>query len=136
MSFNPLVEVGVALILREGRYLIARRKPHVHMGGLWEFPGGKCEEGECPEECVRREVLEELGVEITPPIYLMRHTHEYVEKTVALIVFDCSIKRGEPEALDCAEFRWVRPHEIGELEFPPADVPIITVLLEREGEGR
>ena len=131
MHTKPHIQVGVALIIRDGRCLISQRKPHVHLGGLWEFPGGKCEAGESLEDCTRREVSEELGVEIHQLVYVMTHYHEYSEKSVDLVVFDCSIIRGEPVAIDCADFRWVKPEHLCEFEFPPADAPIISVLLQR-----
>ncbi|TLY30105.1 MAG: NUDIX domain-containing protein, partial [Nitrospirae bacterium] len=69
------IQVAAGLILHEGRYLIAQRKVGVHLGGLWEFPGGKCEPGESLEDCLRRELREELGIEITTlvPFHVIRH---------------------------------------------------------------
>ena len=131
MCKKPYIQVGAALIIKGEHYLIARRKRHVHLGGLWEFPGGKCEDGEELEECVRREVLEELGLEVTQPVFLMAHIYEYNEKTVNLNFFQCSILQGEPKALDCADFRWVKPEEFCEYEFPPGDAPVINMLLQQ-----
>lgn len=123
-----VVEVAAGLVYREGRYLIARRKPGVHLGGFWEFPGGKREPGETLEECLRRELLEELSICIDVPIPFQIVRHEYAEKTVELHFFHCRIETGHAAAIDCAEIRWVWPHELGDFEFPPADRPIIEAL--------
>ena len=130
-----VVEVAAGLVYREGRYLIARRNPGVHLAGFWEFPGGKCEVGETLEECLRRELFEELGVHIDVPIPFQIIRHEYEEKTVELHFFRCQIETGQATAIDCAEIRWVWPHELGDFEFPPADRPIIEAL-QRQTMGR
>ena len=129
-----VVEVAAGLVYREGRYLIARRKPDVHLGGFWEFPGGKREPGETLEECLRRELLEELSICIDVPIPFQIVRHEYAEKTVELHFFRCRIETGQATAIDCAEIRWVWPHELGDFEFPPADRPIIEAL-RRQSRG-
>ena len=129
MPEKPWIQVAAALIENEGRYLITRRNEGVHLGGLWEFPGGKCEAGESFESCVQRELLEELGIEITQPQFYMTLHHEYPEKTVELKFFSCSIHRGEPNPLGCAEFCWVRAAELTHFEFPPADMPVLSRLV-------
>jgi len=122
------IQVAAGLILREGRYLIARRKVGVHLGGLWEFPGGKCEPGESLEDCLRRELREELGIEITTPVPFRVTRHEYPEKTVELHFFRCSILDGQAQALDCEDLCWVIPEQLTKFEFPPADQPLIQAL--------
>lgn len=123
-----VVEVATGLIYREGRYLIARRGPGVHLAGFWEFPGGKREADETLEACLRRELFEELGIQIDVPIPFQVVRHEYAEKIVELHFFHCKIETGQAAAIDCAEIRWVWPHELGDFEFPPADRPIIEAL--------
>jgi 8-oxo-dGTP diphosphatase len=123
-----VVNVAAGLVYREGRYLIARRNPGVHLAGFWEFPGGKCEFGETLEECLGRELFEELGIRIEVPIPFQVVRHEYAEKIVELHFFHCRIKTGQATAIDCAEIRWVWPQELGDFEFPPADRPIIEAL--------
>jgi len=130
-----VVEVAAGLIYREGRYLIARRGPGVHLAGFWEFPGGKREPDETLEACLRRELFEELGIQIDVPVPFQVVRHEYVEKIVELHFFHCKIDTGQAAAIDCAEIRWVWPHELGDFEFPPADRPIIEALL-RQNSGR
>jgi mutator protein MutT len=123
-----IIEVAAGLVVREGRYLIAKRKADTHLGGLWEFPGGKREPGESLEDCLRRELREELGIDVTPPVHFHVIRHEYPEKTVELHFFRCAISRGEAAALDCEEVRWVMPGEMANYEFPPADRPLIEAL--------
>jgi len=124
----PVIEVAAGLILREGRYLIARRKADSHLGGLWEFPGGKREAGESLTDCLQRELREELGIDVKGPVHFRMIRHEYPGKTVELHFFRCTIRRGEARALDCEEIRWVSPGELTNYEFPPADRPLLEVL--------
>ena len=123
-----VIEVAAGLIHRNGRYLIARRKAGVHLAGYWEFPGGKREAGETLEECLRRELREELNVRVDIPVPYRIVRHEYPEKVVELHFFRCVIESGEAEALDCAELRWVFPEEFSQFEFPPADGVILEAL--------
>lgn len=125
-----VVQVAAGLIVRGGRYLIARRKADVHLGGFWEFPGGKREGGESLEACLRRELREELGIEITPPVFFQAVRYDYPEKTVELHFFRCSIAAGEERALDCDEIRWATLMELSDFEFPPADRPLVEILMQ------
>jgi len=132
MAVAEPVQVAAALIAHEGRYLLTRRKADVHLGGLWEFPGGKREPGESLEECLRRELREELGIEITEPVPYQIVRHAYPEKTVELHFFRCSIKDGNPRPLGCEALQWVPPEEMTRLPLPPADRPLVKAL---QGEG-
>ncbi len=123
-----IIEVAAGLIQRDGRYLIARRKAGVHLAGYWEFPGGKREDGESLEECLRRELREELNVQVDIPVPYRIVRHEYPEKIVELHFFRCVIESGEAEALDCAELRWVLPEDFNQFTFPPADGVILESL--------
>jgi 8-oxo-dGTP diphosphatase len=131
-----IVEVAAGLIYHEGRYLIARRRSDVHLGGYWEFPGGKREPGETLEECLQRELLEELSVRIDAPVPFQIIRHDYPDKTVELHFFRCVIQSGQAAALDCAEIRWVFPAEMAAFTFPPADRPIIEALRREAAERR
>lgn len=127
-----VIEVAAGIIAHEGRYLIARRKAGSHLGGLWEFPGGKRETGETLEECLHRELWEELNVRISAPTPFQIIRHEYPEKIVELHFFCCCIEAGIAIARDCAELRWVYPHEMAAFEFPPADHPVIAALQQKK----
>ncbi|WP_053379854.1 (deoxy)nucleoside triphosphate pyrophosphohydrolase [Nitrospira moscoviensis] len=123
-----VVEVAAGLIHHAGRYLIARRKPGVHLAGYWEFPGGKREAGESFEDCLRRELFEELSVRIDVPVPYRIIRHEYPEKTVKLHFYRCAIEAGQAAPIECAEIRWVLPEELPRYKFPPADRIIIEAL--------
>jgi len=125
---SEVIQVAAGIIERNGRYLITRRKSGVHLAGLWEFPGGKREAGESLECCLRRELREELGIEIENVARLSSVQHEYPEKRVELHFFTCSISGGELRALGCDDYRWVPPDEFDQYEFPPADRPILDLL--------
>src|SRR5438132_14172490 len=102
-SFMPhhSIEVAAGLVFRDGQLLITQRPRDDHLGDLWEFPGGKREPGETLEQCLRRELREELGIEIAVGELLDFVTHEYPEKTVHLKFYRCAWRRHEPRALDC-----------------------------------
>ncbi|MFM8550843.1 MAG: (deoxy)nucleoside triphosphate pyrophosphohydrolase [Nitrospiraceae bacterium] len=125
---EAIVQVAAGLIMQDGLYLIARRKAGSHLGGLWEFPGGKQEAGESLEDCLRRELREELGIEITQPLLYRTFRHDYSDKSVELHFFRCSIGAGQARALDCEEFRWVAPEELSLFECPAADRSLIEEL--------
>ncbi len=123
--------VTAAVIDHDGAYLVTRRLRGTHLEGYWEFPGGKCADGESLTECLRRELIEELGsdADIGPEMYTV--THAYPERVVELHFFQCTL-RGEARALLGQEMRWVRRAELRELDFPPADAELIDLLcLER-----
>lgn len=122
------IQVAAALLTQEGRYLITQRRAGVHLGGLWEFPGGKREPGESLEDCLRRELREELGIEIAPPVPFRVIRHEYPEKSVELHFFRCAIASGLPRPLGCADLRWVAPEELDQFPLPPADQPLVEAL--------
>lgn len=129
-----VIEVAAGLIHGHGRYLIARRKPGVHLAGFWEFPGGKREAGESFTECLQRELLEELNIHIDLPVPYQIVKHGYPDKIVELHFFRCTIEQGEPVPLGCEEIRWVSPEELTLFKFPPADHAIIQAL-QREALG-
>lgn len=128
MKHSQTVQVAAGLIVSEGRYLLTRRKAGVHLGGFWEFPGGKREPGESLEDCLRREVREELGIEIANPTLFRVIHHDYPEKSVELHFFRCAIMDGQARLLGCDDLRWVAPEELASVELPPADRPLIEAL--------
>ena len=129
MAEKEILQVAAAVIEHRGRYLITCREAGVHLAGYWEFPGGKREADETFEACARREVFEEVGIEITATELLMITNYDYPDKSVELHFFTCSLARGEPRRLGCVDFRWVRPDELTEYSFPPADQPVVARLL-------
>jgi 8-oxo-dGTP diphosphatase len=121
------VVVTAAVIERDGAFLIARRPAGVHLAGLWEFPGGKCDPGETLRECLSREILEELGCGVVVGEEIYRTSHDYPERTVQLHFFDCRLE-GEPAAKIGQELRWVPRAALSSLSFPPADHQLIERL--------
>ncbi len=126
----PNVVVAAAIIESRGKILLTRRKLDVHQGGLWEFPGGKQEVGETLEQCLRRELKEELDLEVDAVQYFHHLRHRYPEKEVELHFFTCSILRGDPKPLGSLEMAWVPKHELALHDFPEADLPVLSKILE------
>ncbi|MBW4644113.1 MAG: 8-oxo-dGTP diphosphatase MutT [Goleter apudmare HA4340-LM2] len=132
-SIVPHKIIGVAVIWNEqAQILIDRRRPEGAMGGLWEFPGGKIEPGETVQECIQREIYEELGIEIAVGEHLITIDHTYTHLRVTLTVHHCHHLTGVPQALECDEIRWVSLTELEQFTFPQANVQIIAALREFE----
>ena len=121
------VEVVAAVIERDGKILITRRPAGTHLAGLWEFPGGKPERGESPEEALRREIREELGADASVGERLDTIDWHYPDKRVRLLFFRCLL-REEPRPLEGQEMAWVLPADLGRYEFPAADAALIERL--------
>lgn len=124
----PHKVIGVAVIWKDQRILIDRRKPEGLLGGLWEFPGGKLEPGETIEECIQREIREELAIEIEVGEQLIVVDHTYTHFRVTLNVHHCQYVAGEPQAIECDEIRWVSVNELSDYPFPKANIKIIEAL--------
>ena len=125
----PHYEVTAAVIWNDdGRVLIAQRKAGDMLGGLWEFPGGRREPGETLAECLQREMREELDLEIAvgEPVTIVRHAYSHFR--ITLHAFHCRVVSGEPQALGCADFRWVQLSELARFPFSVADQKIIVAL--------
>jgi 8-oxo-dGTP diphosphatase len=123
-------EVVAAVIERDGKILLTRRREGTHLGGLWEFPGGKRKPGEDPAEALRREIREELGADLVVGDALERLDWDYPGKRVRLCFFRCALQ-GEARPLEGQEMAWVARAELGRYEFPAADA----VLVERLSRG-
>ena len=128
---NPtMTVVAVALVDAEKRVLLQQRAPGRAMAGLWEFPGGKVEDGETPEQALVREIEEELGVTLDP-VELTSScfaSADIGERHMILLLYLCRCWRGDPAPLDAAALRWVTPAEMRRLPMPPADEPLIPLL--------
>lgn len=125
-----MIEVGCAIIIHAGKILVSKRLEGSHLGGLWEFPGGKRQADESMPECLRREILEEIDLEIEP-LYLWRlMRHDYPEKSVELHFYFCKPISLEPKVrpLEVQEIRWVLPRNLHLLDFPEADASILSEL--------
>ncbi|MCT8971474.1 (deoxy)nucleoside triphosphate pyrophosphohydrolase [Microbaculum marinisediminis] len=128
---RPLVLVAaVALVDVDGRVLIARRPMGKPMEGLWEFPGGKVEPGETPEDALTRELEEELGITVhdscLAPLTFASHGYESFHLLMPLFV--CRRWKGDVRPLEGQELAWVRPLRLGDYPMPPADLPLVPML--------
>jgi mutator protein MutT len=125
---GQMIEVAAALVFHNGKLLITQRNAGAHLGGLWEFPGGKREANETFEQCLVREINEELGVEISVGKLLEEITHSYDKETVFLKFFICELLCGEPQTLACAAFKWIGKPELADHKFPAADARLLEKL--------
>ncbi len=127
----PLVLVAAcALIDADNRVLIAKRPEGRPLAGLWEFPGGKVEQGETPEDALIRELFEELSVRVTNPCLapLTFSSYDYPEFHILLALFVCRRWEGSPVPREAQEIKWVRANRLREFPMPPADEPLISHL--------
>jgi mutator protein MutT len=124
------VEVVAAVVERDGRYLITRRLEGTHLAGLWEFPGGKILPGEQPENALRRELKEELGVDAAVGELIQTVDWTYPEKSVRLLFFRCALA-AEPTPLEGQEMRWIAGADLRSYSFPEADATLIARLSRR-----
>jgi 8-oxo-dGTP diphosphatase len=122
--------VAAALAEADGRVLLQQRAPGRAMAGLWEFPGGKVDEGELPEAALVRELQEELGINIAEAdlVPACFASAPLGERHMILLLYLCRRWQGEPRPLDAAALQWVEPAAMGALAMPPADAPLVGLL--------
>jgi len=122
------IQAAIALIERDGRYLIAQRRARDFLGGYWEFPGGKRKSGESWEACLRRELREELGVSVRAIRLFDGFRYRYTGRAVVFKIFRCTIAGGRPRPLDAQTLRWVPASRLARYRFPPANRFLIARL--------
>jgi mutator protein MutT len=123
-----VIQVAAGLVFAGGKLLITQRRDQDHLGGLWEFPGGKLETGETFEHCLVRELQEELGIAVRVGAEIEDLTHAYPEKTVRLKFFCCELLEGEARPIHCQAVAWVTQYELRQYRFPAADAQLLTML--------
>lgn len=122
------IDVAAGLVFRQGKLLITQRRLTDHLGGLWEFPGGKVEPGETFESCLQRELREELGIEIAIREQIEDLIHHYPDRTVRLKFFTADWQSGEPHPHACANLTWVTKDQLSTFQFPAADARLLDQL--------
>ena len=125
-----MTEVVAALIWRGDKFMICQRPAHKARGLLWEFVGGKVEQGETKEDALIRECKEELNILLSVDDVFMDIVHEYPDITVHLTLFNATISEGEPQKLEHNDIQWIAANEIPNYEFCPADKEILARICE------
>lgn len=126
-----IIPVTCAIIFFEGKVLATQRSEKMDLPGKWEFPGGKVEQGETSEECLKREILEELAIEIEISEQLTPVEFSYVQKAIRLIPFAAWWKAGQIHPSEHAQYAWVEKKDLFSLNWAPADLPIVHELQEK-----
>ncbi|TPK94161.1 (deoxy)nucleoside triphosphate pyrophosphohydrolase [Mesorhizobium sp. B2-4-12] len=127
-----LLVAACALVDADGRVLLAQRPQGKQLAGLWEFPGGKVEPGETPEQCIIRELHEEIGIETEIPCLapLTFASHSYDDFHLLMPLFVCRRFRGIAQPREGQALKWVRPKQMRDYPMPPADAPLIPFLID------
>ncbi|ULQ55428.1 (deoxy)nucleoside triphosphate pyrophosphohydrolase [Flavihumibacter rivuli] len=123
-----IIKVVCGIIFNDNKVFICRRKPEKALGGYWEFPGGKIEEGETNEISLCRELFEELGMKIEVKDYFITSHHDYGNFTIELIAYRCKFIGASFQLTDHDKFEWVSVSEITKWNLAPADIPIAKEL--------
>lgn len=126
---HPVKSVVGALIVQEGRYLLTQRPANAVLPLLWEFPGGRVEQGETDEEALSRELGELMGVRVTVGRQVLRVRHSYEDYDIDFRVYDCTLEPGEIRHLRVRDHRWVPEEELESVSFPAADKKTLDLLL-------
>jgi 8-oxo-dGTP diphosphatase len=130
VSMRIILVVACALIDPDGRVLIAQRPATKNMGGLWEFPGGKVEPGETPEDTLIRELREELGITVKADCLapFTFASHAYADFHLLMPLYVCRRWEGIPQPIEHPQLKWVRPKDMSSYPMPPADLPLVPML--------
>ena len=134
-SSKKHIHVAAALIMHRGKLLITRRPEGRHFEGMWEFPGGKLESNESLRQCLKREIREELGMDVSVNRRILTVQQEYDERIVTLNFFECACFRGSPKSLEGQEVLWVDLEDLRQYPFPPPDEKIIETLIAQKKHG-
>lgn len=125
---KPHIEVAAGIIRRGGQILISQRGGNSHLAGYWEFPGGKRKSGESFEECLIREIREELNIDVAIERLFEEITYEYSEKIVTLHFFLCTVQMGDVKAMEGQSYAWAEIAALSQYTFPPADRAVLIKL--------
>ncbi|MFM2042833.1 MAG: hypothetical protein RLY86_1409 [Pseudomonadota bacterium] len=127
---KSVLVVAVALIDADGRVLLAQRPPGKQLAGMWEFPGGKVQPGETPEQALVRELKEELGIDTAESCLapLTFASHRYETFHLLMPLYACRVWKGTPQGMEGQDLAWVRPVRMKDYPMPPADIPLVAAL--------
>ena len=125
---KQILTVVAAIIKLDGKYLITKRPAKTHMGGFWEFPGGRVKDGESYTVALERELLEETNLKIKVGDLFQDISHEYEDRIIHLLFYNSIITSGKPLPLECDEIKWISPNEFFNYQFPPADGKLVNLL--------
>lgn len=125
---KDIVQVTAAIMENEGKIIIAQRKSSDHLSGKWEFPGGKIEHGEAPEECLARELKEEFDIDVKVGEFLASNIHHYDHISIELMAYRASWVAGAISMNDHEAYRWIAIDQLADFEFAPADIPFVDML--------
>lgn len=128
-QMKPHLRVTAAMIEKDGTFLCARKAEGKSLAGYWEFPGGKLEAGETPQECLARELKEELNIECKVIAHITTNIHEYDDKTVELMAYSVEWVSGEITLVDHDAIKWLPVDQLERLKWAPADVPLVKRLI-------
>lgn len=131
-----LIKVTAAILVKDNTIFIAKRGPEGRFAHRWEFPGGKIEPGESPEECLAREMTEEFGIDVSVGDFFTESLHTFPGGQILVHAFYCSWVGGSIRPVEHEEYRWVAACDLGVYDFAPADVPIAAKLMREFPAGR
>ena len=123
-----MISVTAAVLIKDNRILLAQRKLSGKQPGKWEFPGGKIEKSETPEECLKRELKEEFNIEVEIKDYFDTNIHQYSDLKIKLIAYKVEWKNGNIESKAHNSYKWISINEIEDYDFAEADIPFVKKL--------
>ena len=124
-----MVRVVAGVVIEKGRVMVTRRGPHIRLAGLWEFPGGKVEDGEDDETALVRELWEELQIRVEMGEFVGENIHTEERGPFCLVAYRVTISEGRPVLSDHDEIAWVKPENLKDLDWAPADIPLLDQLV-------
>ena len=126
--------VTAAILIKEGKLLIAKRKAGDRQANKWEFPGGTVEQDETPEACLKREIREEFGIKVSVGRFLGESVYHYDHGSIKLLAYQTYWESGKITLKDHADYRWVFAEQLAEYDFAPADIPIAAKLQHKDNK--
>ena len=125
---SSLTAVVAGIIKHNGHYLITKRFENSHLGGMWEFPGGKIMKGESEKTALKRELKEEVGINCSIGELVYKTNYHYPDLSINIKFYQCKLLSGEPKPLECAAVKWIQSSKFSQYEFPPSDIKLIEML--------